>query len=117
MDNNVTKTDYGYDLDWAKKPNFGAKIIVFDKSTKTDFAYTLKTEKVWFVNDGQFMVRWIDTSDGKTYQQEIGPGIVFECKTNIPYSLACISDKGSLAEVNNGYHEGDHYIVLKKEIL
>ena len=117
MENNVTKTDYGYALEWAKHDNYGGKILVFERAAKTDFAYSLKTEKSWFVNDGAFMVRWVDTTDGKTYQQELQPGVVFHCKTNVPYSLSCVSERGSVAECNNGYHEGDEYIVIKKEVL
>ena len=45
MENNVTKTDYGYALEWAKHDNYGGKILVFERAAKTDFAYSLKTEK------------------------------------------------------------------------
>jgi len=114
---NIEQTHFGYELYWSKNDNYGSKIIVFTKPEKTDFVYQIKTEKTWFVNEGEFSVRWIDTTDGKVYQQKLSTGHVFETKVNTPYSLSCESPAGTITESNNGYHEADHYIAISRNIL
>jgi len=111
----VSQTDFGYELDWAKFENYGAKIIVFDKKAKTPFWFNIKTEKSWFVNSGNFIFRWIDTDDGQVYQQEASEGAVFTVKSHVPCSIECLSPNGSLSETNNGFYENDKFIVIKKE--
>jgi hypothetical protein len=112
--NNVIKKDFGYELVWAANENYGGKIIVFEKPGKTDFFYQVKTEKTWFVNEGKFLVKWVDVANGGIYQTELIPGTVHECKTLIPYCLECISETGSISEANNGVDLDDVYITLGK---
>jgi len=113
--NNVVKKDFGYELIWASNENYGAKIIVFEKPGKTDFFYQIQTEKTWFVNEGQFFVKWVDTSNGSLYQQELKPGSVYECKTLVPVCLECVSNAGSISETNNGTYDNDVHVTLSKE--
>jgi len=114
-ENNVIKTDFGYELDWARFDSHGGKIIVFEKPGKTSFWFNIKTEKSWFVNSGDFIFRWIDTSDGQVYQQEAKEGSVFSAQTKVPCSIQCVSTTGSITESNNGFFENDKFIVIKKE--
>jgi hypothetical protein len=111
---NVTQTDWGYELYWAKKENYASKILVFNKPGKTPFYFQLKTEKSWFINEGKFLVRWIDKT-GKIFQTELEDGAVIECETARPYSLECTSGKGSITESSNGYYEDDVYVVVGVE--
>lgn len=110
---NVIQTDFGYEIEWAKFDNYGAKIIVFNKKDKTPFWYNVKTKKTWFVNSGSFIFRWIDTSNGQIFQQEAKEGFVFTAKPFVPCAIECVGP-GSLSEVNNGLHENDKHIVVQK---
>ena len=51
---NVKQTDYGYEITWVSEETYGGKILVFDKTIKTDFWFNSITEKCWFVNNGEF---------------------------------------------------------------
>lgn len=114
---NVEKTNYGYNLIWHNAKNYGAKILVFEKPSNTDFVFHLATEKTWFVNSGVFIFKWIDTTSGNIFQQEFFEGNVFTAITTTPYSIECKSSSGSLSEVNTGFVEKDIFTVIKKEIL
>lgn len=111
---NINKTDWGYELVWAKMPNYGAKILVFEKPGKTPFYFQLETEKSWFINEGVFLFRWID-KEGKIFQTEVKEGAVLQCNTKTPYSLECTSPKGSVTESNSGFVQDDVYVVVKKD--
>jgi len=112
---NIKKTDFGYEIIWSKNDEYGAKIVVFESPNKTNFSFHKETEKSWFVNGGQFIFRWIDTATGNIYQQEATDGYVFTAKPLVPYALECVSNGGSLSEVNNGHKENDTFVVLTKE--
>ena len=108
---NIIEKDWGYELCWAKKETYACKILVFNKPGKTPFYFQLKTEKSWFINEGKFLVRWIDKT-GKIFQTEVTDGAVLECQTTTPYSLECVSNTGSVTESSNGYYEDDVYVVV-----
>ena len=112
---NVKKTDWGYEIIWSNNENYGAKILVFESASKTHFMFNQYAEKSWFVNGGQFIFRWMDTQNGNIYQQEAGDGFVFQSKPLVPYSIECVTNGGSLSEVNNGIKENDTFVVLTKE--
>lgn len=113
--NNIQKTEWGYEIIWAKNNNYGGKILVFEKSDKTDFVFCKSTERSWFVNTGKFVFRWIDTQNGNIYQQEATDGFVFCAKPLVPFAIECVSNGGSLSEVNNGEQDNDTFIVFKKD--
>lgn len=112
-ENNVTTTEHGYEITWISEENYGGKILVFEKPFKTDFWFNQKTEKSWFVNNGLFVFRWIDTSTGKLFQQEAKEGFVFTAKPLVPCAIECIQP-GTLSEANNGHFENDKFIVVGK---
>ena len=112
---NIKKTEFGYEIAWAKNESYGGKIIVFDKPGKTNFVFSQNTERSWFVNSGKFVFRWIDTQTGHVYQQEAEDGFVFSAKTLVPCAIECLTPNGSLSEVNNGGKDNDIFVVLTKE--
>lgn len=114
---NAKKHDWGYELIYANTKTHGGKLLVFEKSAKTDFVFSDTIERTWFVNNGKFIFRWIDTNHGDVYQQEATDGSVFSVGTLTPYNIECISSNGSLSESNSGELDRKQYVVLKQEVL
>jgi restriction endonuclease S subunit len=110
---NVKQTDYGYEITWVSEETYGGKILVFDKITKTDFWFNSKTEKCWFVNNGEFLFKWIDTNTGQLFEKQAAEGTTFISKPLMPCAIDC-RNVGSITEVNNGSND-DHNIVIKKD--
>jgi len=114
---NTAKTEYGYEIIWANKPEYGAKIMIFNNDAKTDFVFHQNTLKSWFINSGQFKIRWIDTDTGKILEQIFEEGHVFEIVPLKPYSVQCVTTNGSISEVNNGIEHTDLYKSLSKDFF
>jgi hypothetical protein len=100
MSNNVNKTDYGYNISWANTDNYSASIMVFDNPSKTNLEFHKTKQKTWFVNNGLFKIRWIDTNDGKLYEKEVKEGSVFHVEPLMPVSLESIIPGSSITEVS-----------------
>jgi hypothetical protein len=53
MNDNVTKTEFGYEVLWANTEHYCSKILVFEHiGSKTNMSFTKDTTKSWFVNSG-----------------------------------------------------------------
>lgn len=110
MQDNILKTKYGYEIIWANNEDYCGKILVFEKvHSKTEFHFHKKCNKSWFVNAGKFKVQWIDTSDGKTYAQELDEGSVFHVPALMPVILESLTDNSAIAEVSNSQMDLDYY--------
>lgn len=106
MSDSVKKTNFGYELTWAKTDEYCGKILVFEKSNSVLPLHFHKTKtKSWFVNSGKFLIKWVDTSDGKPYSQELSEGNVFHVNPMTPITVESLTDNGAIAEVSNGHDD------------
>jgi hypothetical protein len=107
------KRDWGLEITWADSKEYAGKILVFNKSgDKTPFHFHKETNKTWFVNNGKFMVKWIDTTDGKVYQQELTEGKVFTAECLVPVSLEAIVPGSSVIQASNKNDSNDYYTII-----
>ena len=109
MNDNVVKTDWGYEIVWAKTENYCGKILVFEKANKImPFHFHAKSSKSWFVNAGKFKAQWIDTETGKTFAQEMPEGAVLHVDAFMPVMLESLNDNSAMAEVSNIIEDDIH---------
>lgn len=111
MKDNITKTDYGYEIVWANTDSYCGKILVFEKANKRMPLHFHKDKsKSWFVNAGKFKVQWVDTADGKVYAQELSEGSVFHVPALMPVTLESLSDNSAIAEAGNNESSDFHIL-------
>ena len=115
MSNNVVKTEYGYEVIWAESADYQAKFVVFEKSGKTPIYMHKNKNKSWFINNGNFRIRWIDTKDGKLYQQDSSEGATFNVPATMPVSLECLGSNGSITEVGNNNDADDYFVIIPSD--
>ena len=117
MQDNIKRHDWGYEITWAQTEDYTGKVIVFEKPAKSDIVFHSNTNKSYFVNQGKFSIKWIDTKDGKVYENNLGEGGTTTIKKLVPHSIECVSATGSLSEVNNGELKDDTHTVLPAKNL
>lgn len=95
----VHQTAYGYDLVWASTESYSAKIRVFNKAdTSTDLYFQTNRIKTWFVNNGSFRLRWIDTESAQILERDFTEGQTYTVPVNQPAQLIAVSDGSSVTE-------------------
>ena len=53
---------WGYEIIWATTDKYCGKILVFEKKgSKFSMHFHKDKDETWFVNNGKFMLNWIDT--------------------------------------------------------
>lgn len=106
-------TDFGYDITWAKTDNYVCKILAFEHpSVKTPMMFNEKTEKSIFINNGRFRLRFIDTKDGKVYENEMDEGGVFHIPALMPCSIESLTAGGSITQVSSQDPRQDQHLVI-----
>ena len=98
---------------WTKTDCYYSKILVFENpGDKTPMLFHKERIKSWFVNNGMFRLRWIDTKDGKLYEKEMKQGHVHHIPELTPHSLECLSAGSAMAETGNNDNPSDIYKLI-----
>ena len=112
---NIKETTYGYEICWATTENYSGKILIFNRPIKTDLAFHKERQKSWFINSGDFRIRWIDTADGKLYEKQVKEGSEFHVDPLTPVSIESLTSDGSIAEVSTPEKDNDTCCVIPSQ--
>ncbi len=88
------------------------KILMFKKGCKFSMHYHLIKDETWFIAEGEFLYRWIDTETADIYEEELKPGDVVRQLPGQPHQLMAHTD-GSIIEVSTEHFDDDSYRVSK----
>ncbi len=108
----VTK-GWGYELIWATNDKYCGKIMVFEKvGAKFSMHFHKEKDETWFVNNGRFIVRWIDTKDAKLFEKELKEGDTWHNPPLQPHQLEAIEPMSSVTEVSTADSVEDNYRLI-----
>ena len=88
------------------------KILMFKKGCKFSMHYHFIKDETWFIAEGEFLYRWIDTETADIYEEELKPGDVVRQLPGQPHQLMAHTD-GSIIEVSTEHFDDDSYRVSK----
>ena len=88
------------------------KILMFKKGCKFSMHYHLIKDETWFIAEGEFLYRWIETETADIYEEELKPGDVVRQLPGQPHQLMAHTD-GSIIEVSTEHFDDDSYRVSK----
>lgn len=74
--------------------------------------YHMKKDETWYVQDGYFVYRWIDTETAEVHEEFLEPGHVVRQLPGQPHQLEAITD-GVIFEVSTHHEDSDSYRVWK----
>jgi uncharacterized RmlC-like cupin family protein len=101
---------WGYELIWATTSDYCGKIMFFNKAgNKTSMHFHKEKDETWFVNRGQFKVRYIDTKDAMLYEKDLIEGDVWHNPPLMPHQLVAMSDEASITEVSTADSVEDNF--------
>ena len=75
------------------------KLLIFKEGCKFSMHYHLIKDETWYVNEGSFVYRWIDTETAETKQETLTKGDVVRQRVGQPHQLEALSD-GVIFEVS-----------------
>ena len=102
---------WGHELIWATNDKYAGKLLKFNTGAKFSMHFHKDKEETWYVLDGLFFVKWIDTKDAEEYTTYLRPGDVWHNEPCKPHQLIC-QEQGTIIEVSTPDSVEDNYRVL-----
>lgn len=103
---------WGSENIWATNDKYCGKLLKFNTGSKFSMHFHAEKEETWYVLSGQFVVRYIDTTNANQHEQTLKEGDVWHNKPLLPHQLICI-EEGVIIEVSTPDSVEDNYRVGK----
>jgi quercetin dioxygenase-like cupin family protein len=112
LDGKVNK-GWGYELIWATNDKYCGKIMVFEKAgAKFSMHFHREKDETWYVNSGQFLLRWIDTKTATVHEQILNKGDSWHNPPLQPHQLEALESMSEIFEVSTADSVEDNYRIL-----
>lgn len=103
---------WGEEVIITNNEKYCGKILRFKKGAKFSMHYHLIKDETWYVNEGLFIYRWIDTNNAELHEQQLSLGDCVRQFPGQPHQLEALTD-GEVFEVSTQHFDSDSYRVWK----
>jgi len=106
----MVEKGWGYELIFASTENYCGKLLVFTKpGNKFSMHFHKEKDETWFVNSGQFLLRYIDTETAELKQVHLKEGDTWHNPPLMPHQLEAMMPNSSITEVSTADSVEDNY--------
>jgi quercetin dioxygenase-like cupin family protein len=103
---------WGHEVIFVNNELYCGKLLVFKKGCKFSMHYHMIKDETWYVNEGEFIYRWIDTDKGETKETILKVGDSVRQFPGMPHQLEALTD-GVVFEVSTQHFDSDSYRIWK----
>jgi mannose-6-phosphate isomerase-like protein (cupin superfamily) len=89
------------------------KILHFNKNAKFSMHYHLIKDETWYVRDGTFLFKWIDTKTADIKEEILTIGDSIHIPMGLPHQLIAGELGGEIIETSTEHFDSDSYRVIK----
>lgn len=102
---------WGHEEIWCTNDKYCGKFMHFDKGAKFSMHFHAIKDETWYVMNGEFEVRWIDTKNANYKTKRLSQGDVWHNPPLMPHQLICY-EEGTIMEVSTPDSVEDNYRVM-----
>ncbi len=102
---------WGSEFIWATTDQYCGKFLSFNSGAKFSMHFHRDKDETWYVQNGRFIVRWIDTNTAETHEKLLHDGSVWHNPPCQPHQLICV-EAGTIIEVSTPDSTEDNYRVI-----
>jgi len=107
----IVKKGWGSEDIWATNEKYCGKMLHFEPDSKFSMHFHAVKDETWYVIEGKFTVRYIDTTNASIHEKQLTTGDVWHNPPLLPHQLICI-EEGIICEVSTADSVEDNYRVL-----
>ena len=96
---------------WATNDKYCGKMLHFDEGKMFSMHFHKEKDETWYVIEGRFIVKYIDTKDATTYEKMLTTGDIWHNPPLLPHQLICL-EEGMICEVSTADSIDDNYRVM-----
>lgn len=108
---NVPK-GWGHEVIFENNELYCGKLLVFKKGCKFSMHYHMIKDETWYVQEGEFLYRWINTETAEVVEQKLVVGDSVRQLPGQPHQLEALTD-GTIYEVSTQHFDSDSYRVWR----
>jgi quercetin dioxygenase-like cupin family protein len=108
---NVPK-GWGHEIIFENNELYCGKLLVFKKGCRFSMHYHMIKDETWYVQEGEFIYRWIDTETAEVIIETLVPGDSVRQLPGQPHQLEALTD-GTIYEVSTQHFDSDSYRVWR----
>jgi quercetin dioxygenase-like cupin family protein len=99
---------WGHEVIFENNELYCGKLLVFKKGCKFSMHYHMIKDETWYVQEGEFIYRWIDTEKGQVITETLVKGDTVRQLPGQPHQLEALTD-GTIFEVSTEHFDSDSY--------
>ena len=104
---------WGREIIFTNNELYCGKLLIHDKAgSKGSMHYHMKKHETFYVQQGKFRVRWIDTSNAKIIEEILYEGDTWVNEPGVPHQLEAIVNNSIIFEVSTTHYDDDSYRVM-----
>jgi quercetin dioxygenase-like cupin family protein len=112
LDGRVQK-GWGYEIIFSTTEKYCGKYLVFEKAkAKCSMHYHLVKDESWNVNQGSFILRYIDTATAKLQEKILNVGDNWHNPPGLPHQLEALEDNSIIVEVSTADSVEDNFRIF-----
>jgi quercetin dioxygenase-like cupin family protein len=109
--NGVVLKGWGCEQIWATNDNYCGKLMNFNEGATFSMHFHAVKDESWYVLGGEFIVRYIDTSNAFIHEKTLKHGDTWHNPPLLPHQLICVK-AGTIIEVSTPDSVEDNYRVM-----
>jgi len=102
---------WGSELIWATNDKYCGKLLKFNTGAKFSMHFHSKKDETWYVLNGKFEVKYIQTKDASMRNAILNEGDVWRNEPLEPHQVICL-EEGTIIEVSTPDSVEDNYRIL-----
>ena len=102
---------WGHELIFATNDKYCGKLLKFNQNARFSMHFHAEKDESWYVLNGKFIVKIIDTKTAQPREKELNPGDTWHNTPLMVHQLYCI-EEGTIIEVSTPDSVEDNYRVL-----
>jgi len=110
--NRIVPKKWGKEIIVHNDNEYCGKLLVFNESAKFSMHFHMLKKETWYVQEGEFLLKYIDTKDATIHEKELTCGMVVEINRGQPHQLIA-KTAGIIFEVSTQHFDNDSYRVWK----
>lgn len=102
---------WGNEFIFETNEYYCGKLLNFDSGSKFSMHFHAEKDESWYVLSGTFVVRWMDTTNAKTFEKILEVGDKWRNLPLVPHQLECLVG-GTIIEVSTPDSVEDNYRIM-----
>lgn len=103
---------WGYEIWLVNNNKYCGKILHFYKMGQFSMHYHMKKDETWYIKEGEFLFKWIDTVNADVKEVKLDIGKSIRIPIGLPHQLIALTE-GEIIEISTEHFEDDSYRVIK----